>query len=45
MLHPPKLGIYGNSHMILMDRNNLEIADLIIKWIRQNVKNGKYFGT
>jgi hypothetical protein len=33
MLHPPELGIRGNSHMIMQDRNNLQIADLILKWI------------
>jgi pimeloyl-ACP methyl ester carboxylesterase len=38
MLHPPGLGIHGNSHMIMMDKNNLEIADLILAWIDQNVR-------
>ena len=38
MLHPPDLGIHGNSHMIMMDKNNLEIADLILAWIDQNVR-------
>ncbi len=27
------LGIRGNSHMIMQDRNNLQIADLVLKWI------------
>ncbi|RVT95083.1 hypothetical protein EOD43_06405 [Sphingomonas crocodyli] len=35
MLHTSELGIRGNSHMIMQDRNNLQIADLIIKWIRE----------
>jgi pimeloyl-ACP methyl ester carboxylesterase len=26
-------GIQGNSHMLMQDRNNLQIADLILKWI------------
>ena len=38
MLYPPKLGILGNTHMIMQDKNNLVIADLIIKWINVNVK-------
>ncbi|MCA9879304.1 MAG: hypothetical protein KC442_16045, partial [Thermomicrobiales bacterium] len=38
MLHPPDLGIHGNSHMIMMDKNNLQIADLILAWIDQNVQ-------
>lgn len=36
MLYPPDLGIRGNTHMIMQDRNNLQIADLILKWIQQN---------
>jgi pimeloyl-ACP methyl ester carboxylesterase len=39
MLYPPALGIHGNSHMIMQDRNNLQIADLILKWIETNVNN------
>lgn len=33
MLAPPERGIRGNSHMIMQDRNNLQIADLILQWI------------
>lgn len=40
MLYPPDLGIHGNSHVLMMDRNNLQIADLILEWIEQNVKIG-----
>jgi hypothetical protein len=29
----PELGIKGNSHMMMMDKNNLQIADLIIGWL------------
>ena len=36
MLHPVELGIHGNSHMIMQDKNNLQIADLIIQWIDQH---------
>ena len=38
MLHPPALGIRGNSHMFMLDKNNLQIADLVMKWIDKNVK-------
>ncbi len=31
-----ELGIRGNSHMLMQDRNNLQIADLILKWIDAN---------
>lgn len=33
MLHLPNLGMYGNSHMMMQDKNNLQIADLILEWI------------
>jgi hypothetical protein len=29
----PKIGIKGNPHMIMMDKNNLEVADVILKWL------------
>jgi pimeloyl-ACP methyl ester carboxylesterase len=31
----PKAGIRGNSHMLMMDRNNLEVAALIQQWLEQ----------
>lgn len=36
MLHTPDLGIHGNSHMIMQDKNNLQIADLILRWLGDN---------
>lgn len=36
MLYPPELGIFGNSHMLMQDRNILEIADLILDWIAEH---------
>ena len=33
VLNPPDRGIRGNSHMIMQDKNNLRIADLILQWI------------
>jgi pimeloyl-ACP methyl ester carboxylesterase len=35
----PTLGILGNSHMMMMDNNNEQIADIIEKWIKRNVRN------
>ena len=29
----PEIGIKGNSHMIMQDKNNAEIADVIQKWL------------
>ena len=37
MLAPPDRGIRGNSHMIMQDKNNLQIADLILQWIDTRV--------
>ena len=37
MLDPPDRGIRGNSHMIMQDKNNLQIADLILQWIDEHV--------
>ena len=29
----PDVGIKGNSHMLMMDKNNEQTADLIQKWL------------
>ena len=39
MLAPPERGIRGNSHMIMQDKNNLQIADLILQWIDDKVRS------
>ncbi|TDV39654.1 hypothetical protein C7405_101774 [Paraburkholderia caballeronis] len=31
------LGMHGNTHMMMQDRNNLEIADFITGWVGRNV--------
>ena len=41
MMHLPKLGIRGNSHMLMQDRNNLQLADLILKWLDAHVEAKK----
>jgi pimeloyl-ACP methyl ester carboxylesterase len=42
MLHLPAIGIHGNSHAMMMDRNNLQVASKILEWIDKNVgKNAK----
>jgi hypothetical protein len=38
MLHLPEAGVRGNSHMMMQDRNNLQVADLILDWIDQHVE-------
>lgn len=39
----PDLGIKGNSHMMMMDNNNLELADILQTWIVRNVDRDKRF--
>jgi pimeloyl-ACP methyl ester carboxylesterase len=39
MMHLPALGIAGNSHMLMQDRNNLELADLILDWLDEHVES------
>ena len=41
MMWLPKMGIKGNSHMLMQDKNNLELADLIIAWIDRHVEAKK----
>ena len=41
MLSPSETGIRGNTHMIMQDKNNLQIADRILKWIDERVSTRK----
>jgi hypothetical protein len=41
MMHLPALGIRGNSHMLMQDRNNLDLADLVLAWIDAHVEGKK----
>jgi hypothetical protein len=34
----PRLGIKGNGHMLMQDKNRDEIADLVIAWIDEHVE-------
>ena len=38
MMYLPKMGIKGNSHMLMQDRNSLLLADLIVNWIDTHVE-------
>jgi hypothetical protein len=33
VINLPAIGIKGNSHMLMMDKNNGQIADVIQKWL------------
>lgn len=39
MMYLPKMGIRGNSHMLMQDRNNLQLADMVIAWIDKHVES------
>jgi len=41
VMHLPKMGIKGNSHMLMQDRNNLQLADLVLQWIDRHAESGK----
>lgn len=38
MLYLPDKGMNGNTHMFMQDKNNLDVADLIMKWMKKYVK-------
>ena len=31
----PEIGIHGNSHMLMQDKNSLDIADWLAGWIEK----------
>ncbi len=31
----PKAGLHGNTHMMMMDKNNIAVADVIQTWLTQ----------
>jgi pimeloyl-ACP methyl ester carboxylesterase len=35
------IGIHGNSHVMMLEKNNKQIAGVIAKWLDKSVKNGK----
>jgi hypothetical protein len=40
-VHLPEIGIHGNTHFLMFDKNNLQIADLILDWIDSHVEGKK----
>jgi hypothetical protein len=41
MMSLPAMGIRGYSHMLMQDRNNLQLADLLIGWLDRHVEGKK----
>ncbi len=35
IVYLPEAGIKGNTHFVMSDLNNVEIADLITKWLKE----------
>ena len=36
LIYLPELGILGNSHVMMLEENNAEIADLVSQWLKEN---------
>ncbi len=36
LIELPKIGIYGNTHFLMQDLNNKQLADLLNKWLKEN---------
>jgi hypothetical protein len=41
LLSLPDIGMKGNGHMFMQDRNSLEIADVMLKWIDDHVERAR----
>ncbi len=41
MMHLPEMGIKGNSHMLMQDKNSDQLADLVLAWIDKHVEARK----
>ena len=35
------IGLHGNGHMMMLEKNNLEIAAVITRWLDQTLPGGK----
>jgi hypothetical protein len=40
----PSAGLHGNSHMFMQDKNNLQVAEIIIRWIQDHVTDAPMDG-
>ena len=37
-LRLPEIGVFGNDHMMMMDKNSAQLADIMMDWIEENVE-------
>lgn len=35
LIHLPEIGIYGNTHSLMSDMNNVDVANVMEKWIKE----------
>jgi hypothetical protein len=35
------VGIHGNGHMMMLEKNNLQIAGYMAEWVRDNVEKSR----
>jgi len=40
-LYLPSIGILGNDHMMMMDKNSDQVAQVVVDWIEKNVPGAK----
>jgi hypothetical protein len=36
LIYLPEEGIFGNSHVMMLEENNAEVADLVSQWLNEN---------
>jgi pimeloyl-ACP methyl ester carboxylesterase len=36
-IHLGRAGIHGNGHMMMLEKNNMQVADLIVRWLVKSV--------
>jgi pimeloyl-ACP methyl ester carboxylesterase len=36
LIHLPEIGIVGNSHIMMLEKNNAQIADVVSDWFKDN---------
>jgi dipeptidyl aminopeptidase/acylaminoacyl peptidase len=34
----PDIGFHGNSHMLMQDRNSLQVADWLLSWMDRHIE-------
>jgi hypothetical protein len=37
----PDVGFHGNSHMLMQDKNSLDVADWLLTWIDRHIEQPK----